>query len=97
MTFNNALAETIIGLYKPKLTTDAVPKRYVEHVEFATLEYGSIGSSSSSGIVSSRPKPWWLDSVRLTLRSAWSLISASPEYAERTRSRRVSKPPILLN
>ena len=38
-SYDNALAETIIGLYKTEVVRRRGPWRNVEHVEFATLEW----------------------------------------------------------
>jgi putative transposase len=38
-SYDNALAETIIGLYKTELIRHDGPWRNVEHVEFATLDW----------------------------------------------------------
>ena len=38
-SYDNALAETMIGLYKTEVIRRCGPWRHVEHVEFATLEW----------------------------------------------------------
>ena len=38
-SYDNALAETIIGLYKTEVIRRRGPWRNLEHVEFATLEW----------------------------------------------------------
>lgn len=38
-SYDNALAETMIGLYKTEVIRRCDPWRHVEHVEFATLEW----------------------------------------------------------
>ena len=38
-SYDNALAETIIGLYKTEVIRRRGPWRYIEAVEFATLEW----------------------------------------------------------
>ena len=38
-SYDNALAETIIGLFKSEIIRRRGPWRNVEHVEFATLEW----------------------------------------------------------
>ena len=38
-SYDNALAETIIGLYKTEVIHQEGPWRNVDHVEFATLDW----------------------------------------------------------
>jgi transposase InsO family protein len=38
-SYDNALAETIIGLFKTEIIRRRGPWRHLEHVEFATLEW----------------------------------------------------------
>ena len=38
-SYNNALAESVIGLYKTELIRNKRPWRNLDHVEYATLEY----------------------------------------------------------
>lgn len=40
-TYDNALAETIIGLYKTEVIHKDGPWKTLDHVEYATLEYVS--------------------------------------------------------
>ena len=59
-SFDNALAETINGLYKTELIKKQGPWRNVDHVELATLN-GSTGSTtagSTSTAATSRPPKW---------------------------------------
>ena len=53
-SFDNALAETVIGLYKTELIHPRGPWRNADHVEFATLTLTCLGSLGQS-IIESRP------------------------------------------
>ena len=43
-SYDNALAETIIGLYKTEVIRKRAPWKTIDDVEYATLEWGQIGS-----------------------------------------------------
>ena len=76
-SYDNALAESIIGLYKTEVIRQRGPWRHLEAVEFATLD-GSTGSTTADSwkgsamcrrLNSNRPtisstgsQPWWPDS-----------------------------------
>ena len=77
-SYDNALAETIIGLFKTEVIRRRGPWRDLEDVEFATLEWvaGSTTggcssrsatcrrpSSRSAIIATNRASPWWRDST----------------------------------
>ena len=79
-SYDNALAETIIGLYKTELIYKEGPWRGMEQVELATLEWvdwfnnrrlfepiGNIPPLSTRyyTISSKRRRPWWPDSINL--------------------------------
>ena len=79
-SYDNALAETIIGLFKTEVIHPRGPWHNLEHVEFATLEWvdwfnnrrihsnpleTSHPSSSNNSITTNKEsKPWWLDSTK---------------------------------
>jgi hypothetical protein len=72
-SYDNALAESVIGLFKTEVIRSRGPWRNVEAVEFATLEWG--------GLVQQQ-EDLGADRIRLTGRARDGVLSKSAETEE---------------
>ena len=66
-SFDNALAETVIGLYKTEVIRNRGPWRDIEGVEFATLDWVDWLNKAKNS---------WIDRLRIAARTRGGVLSS---------------------